>query len=101
MSIQIGELGDAISRELTLYNERIIEGIKKEAQKSAKQLVKDTKATAPVGNRSKHYKDSIKCKKLSENNRSVQYVWFDVTALEYVHPVPCVLSVFIKLPSMM
>ena len=76
MSIPIGQLGEAISKELTLYNDRIIEGIKKEAEKSVKQLVKDTKATAPVGNRSKHYKDSIKSKKLSESNRSVVFVWY-------------------------
>lgn len=40
------------------------------------QLVKDTKATAPVGNRSKHYRDSIKGKKTSEDDRSVSYTWY-------------------------
>ena len=74
--IGIDELGDAIERELTLYNDRVIEGIKNEAKRSVKQLVKDTKATAPVGNRQKHYRDSIKSKKTMENDRAVEYTWY-------------------------
>ena len=75
-TISIDQLGDTINKELTLYNESVIEGIKKEAKKSIKQLVNDTKATAPVGNRSKHYKDSIKSKKTAENDRSIEYTWY-------------------------
>lgn len=74
--IQIGQLSEAINRELTLYNDAIIEGVKKQAKKSIKQLVDRTKATAPVGKRQKHYKDSIKSKKLSENDRAVTYLWY-------------------------
>lgn len=75
-TISVDQLGDAINRELTVYNSRIVDGIKKEARKSMTQLVKDTKATAPVGNRKKHYRDSIKSKKISENERSVAYLWY-------------------------
>ena len=75
-SIGIEQLGDAIARELTTYGEDVIAGIKKEAKKSMARLVKDTKATAPVGHRKKHYRDSISSKKLSENDRSVTYVWY-------------------------
>ena len=39
-------------------------------------LVKQTKATAPVGKRSKHYKDSITSKKVSETDRGVSWVWY-------------------------
>lgn len=74
--IQIGQINEAITNELTLYSNNIIEGIKLEAKKSMSNLVKETKATAPVGKRKKHYKDSIKSKKLSENNRSITYVWY-------------------------
>lgn len=74
--ISIDELNEAIGKELTLYSNNVIEGIKKEAKKSIAQLVKDTKATAPVGNRKKHYRDSIKSKKISENDRSVSYLWY-------------------------
>lgn len=75
-TVSIDQLSDAISRELTLYNQHVIDGIKKEAKKSMSQLVKDTKATAPVGKRARHYRDSIKSKKLSESDRVVAYVWY-------------------------
>lgn len=76
MSVSVDQLSEAISRELTLYNRNVIDGIKKQAKQSMGQLVKDTKATAPVGKRKKHYKDSIKSKKVSENDRSVSYLWY-------------------------
>lgn len=75
-SISIDQLGDAINKELTLYGNHVIDGIKKQAQKSIKQLVADTKATAPVGHRTKHYRDSIKSKKVYENDRAIEYVWY-------------------------
>lgn len=76
MSVSVEQLSEAISRELTLYNRNVIDGVKKQAKQSMDQLVKDTKATAPVGKRKKHYKDSIKSKKVSENDRSVSYLWY-------------------------
>lgn len=75
-SISFDQVGEAIAKELTIYHKSVIDGIKAEAQKSVKQLVKDTKATAPIGNRTKHYKDSITSKKVSEDDRSVSYVWY-------------------------
>lgn len=75
-SIGIDQLNEAIAKELSLYNANVIDGVKKEAKKSIDRLVKDTKATAPVGKRSKHYRDSIKSKKESENDRSVSYLWY-------------------------
>ena len=74
--ISIDQLGEAIAKELTLYSTNVIEGIKKEAKSSMDRLVKETKATAPVGKRQKHYRDSIKSKKVSENDRSVSYLWY-------------------------
>lgn len=75
-SIGINQLADAITDELTLYSQHIIDGVKQEAKKSMTELVKKTKATAPVGNRSKHYRDSISSRKESENNRSISYLWY-------------------------
>ena len=75
-SISVDQLSEAINAELTLYSNHVLEGIKKEAKKSMSQLVKKTKETAPVGKRKKHYRDSIKSKKLSENDKSVTYVWY-------------------------
>lgn len=78
MSITVGidQLSEAIANELTLYHDNIIAGIKKEAKSHMSKLVKETKATAPVGKRSRHYKDSITSKKLSEDSRSVVQVWY-------------------------
>ncbi len=73
--VPIDQLGNAIRQDLTLYGKNVIDSIKKEANKSVKQLVRDTKATAPVGHRTKHYRDSITSRKLSENARSVVFVW--------------------------
>ena len=75
-SISIDQLGEAIAKELTLYGENIITGVKKEAKSSMSRLVKQTKATAPVGHRQKHYRDSITSKKQSEDKRSISYVWY-------------------------
>lgn len=75
-TIGVDQLGDAIAKELTIYGENVIEGIKKEAKSSMSRLVKETKATAPVGNRQKHYRDSIKSKKVSESDRAVSYLWY-------------------------
>lgn len=75
-TISIDQLSETINRELTLYGENIINGVKNEAKKSMTQLVKDTKATAPVGKRKKHYRDSIKSKKTSEDKNSVSYTWY-------------------------
>lgn len=76
MSVPIDQLSEAISKELTLYSREVTDKIKKEAKKSMSQLVKTTKATAPVGNRKKHYRDSIGSKKLEETDRSVTYAWY-------------------------
>lgn len=76
MNVSVGELNNAINKELGLYSQSVIDGIKEEAKKSMEQLVKDTKATAPVGHRKKHYRNSIKSKILSENDRSVVYLWY-------------------------
>ena len=75
-SVGIDQLGEEIAKELKLYSENVIKGIKTEAKSSVNRLVKETKATAPVGRRKKHYKDSIKSKKVSENDRSVSYLWY-------------------------
>lgn len=74
-TVGVEQLGDAISQELKLFDENVTNTIKKEAKNSARDLVKATKATAPVGHRKRHYRDSITSRKLSENYRGVVYVW--------------------------
>lgn len=75
-TIGIEQLSEAINRELTIYGQNVIDGIKKEAKKSMTRLVQETRATAPVGNRKQHYRDSIKSKKLDETDRAVTYLWY-------------------------
>lgn len=78
MSKTIGtdELSAAIANELNLYGANVIDGIKKEAKSGMSRLVKETKATAPVGKRQKHYRDSIKSRKTVENYREIEYQWY-------------------------
>lgn len=75
-TISTDQLSETINNELTLYDRSIIDAIKIQAETSMSQLVKDTKATAPVGRRKKHYRNSIKSKKVSEDDRSITYVWY-------------------------
>lgn len=70
------DLVGAINRELTIYSREITETIKNEAKSHMTELVKETKRTAPVGNRQKHYRDNIKSKKTSESDREVSYTWY-------------------------
>lgn len=75
-TIGTDELSTAIHRELTIYSQDIIDGIKQEAKRYSRQLLKDTKTTAPVGNRQHHYRDSIKVRKLFESDREIEYQWY-------------------------
>ena len=73
--VKIPELSDVITEELTIYSEAITEGIRVEGKKCINQLVKTTKATAPVGNRRKHYRDNIKSKEI-KRSRGSTYIWY-------------------------
>ena len=77
IAIGIDQLSAAVSNELTVYADNVIDGVKREAQKSMRNLVTETKATAPVGHRrAKHYRDSIASKKTEETAQSVTYTWY-------------------------
>ena len=75
-TISSDQLSEAIGKELTIYSESVIDGIKKAARKHMKLLVEQTKATAPVGNRDRHYRDSIKSKKVTDDYRSIELLWY-------------------------
>ena len=75
-NIDIGALNEAISRELDIYSKEVTETVKNEAKSHISELVKKTKATAPVGNRQKHYRDNISSKKTGETDRGVTYTWY-------------------------
>lgn len=75
--IEIDALADELQSLLNNYNEEIITGVKKETKKAMKDLVKSTKADAPVGHRrSKHYRDSISSKKVAEGKDRLIMKWY-------------------------
>ena len=73
--VSVEGLDDAITQHLRIFGETVQEGIRSEARKSMQKLVKVTKATAPVGNREKHYRDSIKSKAYHSTRQS-KYIWY-------------------------
>lgn len=76
MAININSLDDAINRELTIFSKEVTENLKKEAKSHMRELVKETKKTAPVGNRQKHYRDSISSKLTREDINGASYTWY-------------------------
>lgn len=69
-------LAAAVENDLTLYEKHINEGIRKQTDKSMRQLVKETKATAPVGHRKKHYKNSISSKTTKDAVYAYEKTWY-------------------------
>lgn len=76
------KISDSIMDELLFYGNSIVLGMNDKARKAVNDLVKRTKDTAPVGKRSKHYKDSITSKKIPADRLTVTYVWY-VKSPEY------------------
>lgn len=74
--VSIGGLADAVAKELKLYDNHVVEGIRKQVDKSMRQLVQETKGTAPVGHRKKHYRDSISSKVTNQSLRAYEKTWY-------------------------
>ncbi len=74
--VPIEGLADAVAKELKLYDKNVMEGIRKQTDKSMRQLVQETKATAPVGHRKKHYRDSITSKVSNQSLRAYERQWY-------------------------
>ena len=72
----IGGLAAAVEKELTFYGKRVTEGIRKQTDESMNQLVQETKATAPVGHRKKHYKNSITSKTTKDAVYAYEKTWY-------------------------
>ena len=69
-NVPIDNLGAEISEALKHYQRDVVNNaIVTETKIAMKDLVKKTKATAPVGNRTKHYRDNI-ASKVSQNEDS-------------------------------
>ena len=74
--VKIDELNAAIMESLETYNEAVVAGLKKTTTQAMKDLVNTTKATAPVGNRKKHYRDSITSRTESETQYGITKLWY-------------------------
>ena len=74
--VNIDQLNEAIINSLEDYNREVVDGVKKVTKQAMNQLVKDSKATAPVGKRSKHYRDNITSKTLEETDFGLSKLWY-------------------------
>ena len=69
-NVSITDFVSKLSEELTDYRRSVIDKVvTEETKKAMKDLVEKTKATAPVGKRTKHYRDNISSK-VSNNGDS-------------------------------
>lgn len=76
IKVSIDQLNSAISGILDEYKEHVVSGLKSATESAMNELVETSRATAPVGKRSKHYRNSIAQKTLSENANGVVKVWY-------------------------
>lgn len=74
--VSIDGLSAAIAKELEAYDKSVNEGIRKAVDRSMRQLVQETKGTAPVGHRHKHYRDSITSKVTNTSLRAYEKTWY-------------------------
>ena len=79
--VSVTGLDTAIQQILTLYHQDVNEAIDECSQKAVKDLVKRTKATAPVGYRGS-FKRNIASKQLKKSVNGSTYVWY-VKAPDY------------------
>lgn len=74
--ISFSDLSKELEKELSVYSEEVTEEVKEIAKKNMEKLVKETRETAPVGRRKRHYKGNITSKKTGETTRGVVYTWY-------------------------
>lgn len=79
--ISPGALASELFDRLSFYQRSVVdEAIVEETKNAMKDLVDKTKATAPVGSRTKHYRDNISSKVLYKGDKGygVRYreLWF-------------------------
>lgn len=74
--VSIDQLVDAVSEQTSLYHKELIEKINKLGDDSVKKIAKITRATAPVGKHTPHFKDSIATKVLENRPRGNVYAWY-------------------------
>lgn len=73
-TIRLEDLGAAISEELTIYHQDVVEAIDAAGDKAVKALVKKTKATAPRDRGD--FRKSIAGTQLKKTSRGSSHVWY-------------------------
>lgn len=68
------DLGAAIQEELTIYSQNVTKNVNAAGKKSIKNLVKATKASAPVGARGS-FRDNITSTETTKSNGMKLYTW--------------------------
>ena len=74
--VTVDKLNDAIKNVLDEYNADVVSRVKKKTSKAMSDLVSKTKATANVGKRKRHYRDSITSKVLSDTKYGRTEAWY-------------------------
>lgn len=74
-SMKPSELADAIQDELTVYHSDVTEAVNQLSEKAAKDLVKKTRAKAPVGERGS-FRKNITSRVSRKGRNGDTYVWF-------------------------
>ena len=73
--VNIEDLSAALEEELTVYHEDVTAQIDKLSADAAKALVRETRATAPVGARGS-FKRHIASKQLKKSRNGSTYAWY-------------------------
>lgn len=73
-TVGLEALGAAIEQELTIYHQDVVDGLDRVTKQTMKDLVRQTRDTAPVGYRGKFRKD-ITYQVKKRNSRGCMYVW--------------------------
>jgi len=73
--IKVEGLNETINNMLTLYSQEIRDGIDQVGEKNIKELVEETKKTAPTGKRRKHYKNSIRYT-IRKTRLNTSFIWY-------------------------
>lgn len=75
ITVQVEDLGAALSQTLTLYHQDVNEAIDRASERAVKKIASRSKATAPVGARGS-FKRNISSKLLKKSRNGSTYVWY-------------------------
>lgn len=70
------QIVEAVAGELSSYHQELIEKINKLGSDSVKKIAKITRATAPVGKHTPHFRDSIASGILEKRRNGNVYGWY-------------------------